>query len=306
MAGHWNEVVRLEFKGERFRDRALDSSALGELQHFLSLVAETAKTLWRTAHPGRECLPAHFEQRARLVLRRIDDGSAVAPLEVYVDDPAQGSLLDPEPTEVTEAIALVHDVYESAESDRLLPDGLPKDLLPLYVDLGRTLGPNEEIEIQPVGGTARVARVNVQTRERLQRRAETSHLEDLDVVGEVLEADVRLRRFQLWIDDRTAVAVSFTEAQEALVTEALRDHRAVRLRVRGRAEVSASGKPIRFIEIGALEPLSAGEAPLGAEAPSIESALRDIASRIPKSEWEKLPQDLTDQIDHHVYGTPRR
>jgi hypothetical protein len=54
MAGKWKEVVRLTFKGARFRDHALDLRALSDLSQFQKMVAETAKTLWRAANPDRE------------------------------------------------------------------------------------------------------------------------------------------------------------------------------------------------------------------------------------------------------------
>ncbi len=38
----------------------------------------------------------------------------------------------------------------------------------------------------------------------------------------------------------------------------------------------------------------------------IEEVIAEIASRIPESEWAKLPPDLNDQLDHYVYGTPKQ
>jgi hypothetical protein len=49
MTGQWTEVARFRFKGERFRDHALDLAALTELRQFQRIVAETAKALWRAA-----------------------------------------------------------------------------------------------------------------------------------------------------------------------------------------------------------------------------------------------------------------
>jgi hypothetical protein len=43
-----------------------------------------------------------------------------------------------------------------------------------------------------------------------------------------------------------------------------------------------------------------------ASAPSIEDVLASIAAEVPQGEWDKLPPDLTDHLDHHVYGAPRR
>ena len=38
----------------------------------------------------------------------------------------------------------------------------------------------------------------------------------------------------------------------------------------------------------------------------IEEVLEELAAEVPDEEWEKLPADLTDQLDHYLYGTPKR
>lgn len=42
-----------------------------------------------------------------------------------------------------------------------------------------------------------------------------------------------------------------------------------------------------------------------AERP-IEEILQELAAGIPREEWDRLPADLTDHLDHYLYGTPRR
>src|SRR5271163_2743750 len=169
MSGQWKEVVKLAFKGQRFKDHALDLSAITELSQYQNLIAETAKTLWRATHPDRERMPRRFEDRTRLCLRRIDDGSAVAPLEVYVEGPEVAELFEPEPTEVMDAIALADRVFSSIEKDEPLPSEFPKSLLPEYEKLGQSLNENESIEVSR-SGTARAeyaVRVTPSTRSRL-------------------------------------------------------------------------------------------------------------------------------------------
>ena len=39
--------------------------------------------------------------------------------------------------------------------------------------------------------------------------------------------------------------------------------------------------------------------------PMVE-VLAEIAATIPPAELTKLPPDFTDQLDHYVYGTPKR
>ena len=40
-------------------------------------------------------------------------------------------------------------------------------------------------------------------------------------------------------------------------------------------------------------------------APAIEDELRAIWADVPEGEWNRLPPDLTDNLDHYVYGTPK-
>lgn len=41
-------------------------------------------------------------------------------------------------------------------------------------------------------------------------------------------------------------------------------------------------------------------------APSIEEEIAAIWSDVTKEQWSSLPSDLSDQIDHYVYGTPKQ
>jgi len=37
----------------------------------------------------------------------------------------------------------------------------------------------------------------------------------------------------------------------------------------------------------------------------IEDLLEELAKEIPQEEWDKLPDDLNDNLDHYLYGTPK-
>ena len=39
---------------------------------------------------------------------------------------------------------------------------------------------------------------------------------------------------------------------------------------------------------------------------AIEAKLQSLAANVPESEWRKLPGDLTEDLDHYLYGTPRK
>ncbi len=50
-----------------------------------------------------------------------------------------------------------------------------------------------------------------------------------------------------------------------------------------------------------------GTSPQGEPSyPTIEDKIAHIMADVPDSEWQKLPADLNDQLDHYVYGTPKQ
>ena len=38
---------------------------------------------------------------------------------------------------------------------------------------------------------------------------------------------------------------------------------------------------------------------------ALEQEVATIWADVPESEWNRLPADLTHNIDHHIYGTPQ-
>lgn len=39
---------------------------------------------------------------------------------------------------------------------------------------------------------------------------------------------------------------------------------------------------------------------------SLDEKLDALAASVPEEEWAKIPADMCDQLDHYVYGTPKR
>ena len=303
MAGKWKEVVKLTFKGERFRDHALDLQALSDLSQFQKMVAETAKTLWRAANPARERLPSHFEERVRLCLRRIEDGSATAPLEVFIEEQDQTSLWEPEPVEINDAVKLAHEVYEALGSDAPLPERFPRALLPEYARWGQSLGDDEAVEMQV--SEKKPAYLTPAHRQKLEKFVETPHEDRVEISGEVFEADVKKGRFQLWSGEDTAVTVVFTPEQEDQVTTALKEHKTARMFVKGSGEYSPQGKLHRVLQVDELS-LTTSEIHYDKSARPIEDVLEELATEIPREEWDKLPNDLCDNLDYYLYGVPKQ
>ncbi len=39
---------------------------------------------------------------------------------------------------------------------------------------------------------------------------------------------------------------------------------------------------------------------------SIEEKIAAIMAEVPEEDWAKLPPDLSDNLDHHIYGAPKQ
>ncbi len=72
------------------------------------------------------------------------------------------------------------------------------------------------------------------------------------------------------------------------------------------AEITAqipdfAGQKLRVLVFPAEE-----NRPAAPDTRPIAEVLAEIAATIPPAELAKLPPDFTDQLDHYIYGTPKR
>ena len=99
--------------------------------------------------------------------------------------------------------------------------------------------------------------------------------------------------------------MAFTPEQEDQVTTALKEHRAVRMYVKGSGEFSPQGRLIRVLQVDELR-LATDEESYDQTARPIEGLLNELAKEIPQEEWDRLPSDLNDNLDHYLYGVPKK
>ena len=46
--------------------------------------------------------------------------------------------------------------------------------------------------------------------------------------------------------------------------------------------------------------------PVERSARPIEEVIGELAAEVPQEEWDNLPDDLIENHDHYLYGTPKR
>lgn len=132
------------------------------------------------------------------------------------------------------------------------------------------------------------------------------HAGRVDVVGEVLAADVVRRTALVRVGERPPLRIAFAPEAEETVTHALRHRRGTHLRIQGWGEFSDTGSLRRVTTVEQLRLESVGVASSETTPRSIEDVLRAIASEVPQEDWDALPSDLIENLDHYIYGTPKR
>lgn len=292
------DLATLRFDGERFKGHALDVERTQELITYRNLIVECAKELWRRKHPDRSNLPKGFEKGFRLQLDRLEDGSAKIPLQrVRVDDQSDldwGNL-----DEFDEAADLIDAAIAAANDDRLLPDALPSNVIPLFRDFGKTLGTDEVLFTRSRHGSTEAA-YTAKARKRLTEWVGSSYEDTVDVIGEVRMANVGPGTFSLQLDgSETVVGGRFSPEQEAEVLEALRNHHSLRLRVIGIAEFATSDRQVkRFIRVDDVVHTVLAEQAFDETAVPIWEQLSAIGESAPEGMWDFVPTDLSIRLGH--------
>lgn len=299
----------LRFTGGRFEKNKgwLDLDILPELQVYKTLLVETAKEEWKRRNPGRERLPRGFEENIRVGFREIIEGSCTIPVERLVD--VEDELFEQAyvEDEVDEAVRIIDATLISAREDRPFPDRLPARIIPLFEDWGKTLAPDEGIELNGHNGDS--PRFDAFIRERILNTKRDRYEDNVDLVGEVRAAELKAREggtFSIQLENGDSVPGTFTSGQEATITEALHEHNRLRLRIVGLGEFESAGRLRRIVRADRLEERPLGETPFDPDAPPIWEVLEQLGQSVPEEEWDKVPKDAARNLDFYLYGLPRQ
>lgn len=296
------EMSTLRFDGDRFNGHALDVDCTQELIAYRNLVLECAKSLWRVKYPNRSNLPKGFEKGFRLQFNRLEDGSALVPLQRVRTADVQGDLdLN---DEFDEAVGLIDQAIRAANDEDLLPLGLPSNVIPLFRDFGKTLR-DDEVLFTRGRGSALEAPYTAKARQRLANWIEPSYEDIVLVSGEVRMANVGPGRFSLQVDRMGTQAVidgRFSPADESKVLAALQQHRTARLQVKGLGEFGTTDRLLkRFSRVDHVDFVQE-EVAYDESVSPIWEQLSSIGQQAPPSAWEAVPTDLSVRLDEIVYG----
>jgi hypothetical protein len=292
------KITVLTFNGPRFEDHGLDVDVLPEISAYKRLLQETAKALWKRKHPTRQRLPKNFNAEISLKFFHIEPGSTGVPL--VRGAPSKIAPVLPFEDELEEAACLLENSIELASSSDTPPKGLPRSVIPLFQDLGRTLQSDEFIRVSTAPGPGG-ARFDYRVKTRILSWASTSYSDYIDLLGEVRGTDLDGLKFTLRLSDGRKIPGRFEAEQEGIVLEALGEHLSRRLRVVGHGEYSPEDGSLQQItkidrvEIVEPEPVAVHQTP-------IWERLAALGAAVPKDAWADVPTDLATNVDQYLYG----
>jgi hypothetical protein len=241
--------LRVRLTGE---DAELGRVPAGDVARLLlgleRAVARAAAIVLGRRKPSGGRHEAAVEQASRLRLRGIESGSVVPVLEVPDEAIAEDGTLDLKATHLGEtAVRLVLDATAQPNP--------PPDVAAALLDLADTLHIGERYDAVTIDWRRSagniVARIDSGVRERLRvyvEGAPSTVVED-SVVGTLVEADFENRTARLRSPAGAAVAVSFPEALDDKIQEALRD----RATLQGDVAYDPESKVARSVKVHTLE-----------------------------------------------------
>lgn len=301
MSQIYEDLAILRFDGERFANHTLDVDATQELIAYKRLILECAKELWRRRNPGRVRLPRGFEEAFSLVFSEIREGSAGVPLKRRLER-EEGQLALPAEDEFAEAARLIDQAIDAAGAAAALPTEFPRNVIPLFRDLGKSLTANESLYIRATGHGTDAAYTPL-VRERLANWTEPTYEDVIDLTGEASMANIRGGQFSISLDSGESLVGKFSPEQETLVLEALRRHREVRLRIRGIGEFNYADRSLRrIVRVDSAEIAAGGTPAYDEAARPIWEVVSEIGAQAPTEAWATVPRDLSERLDEYLYG----
>jgi hypothetical protein len=251
--------ARLHLTGGRFQGIGMPVEALAELVAYQRLIVGVAEEIFFSEHPGRQRLPRGFAERLQLRLRTVERGSVVPVLE-RMREP--GTLQMPLADEFARSRDLIEEAVAAIAAEDPLPEAFPRKAVVLFNQFGRTLQPDEAIELRR-GTAARGPRYTSDVRRRLVLGQRHTFQAEASDIGRVLEIDsykmtclIRLRS-TLEAHSVPAPVDEFTFDQLKAVMEPNGDGPPVR--ITGIGVYSTAGVLRRFESIQDVSPVEAPE-----------------------------------------------
>jgi hypothetical protein len=247
------EFATLVFRGPRFDEARMPVDVLPELAAYRAIVLSVAKVLFQKENPKRRRVPKGFEAGFQLFLDRIEDGNSVT--DVISRSTTEAHLYDINDI-FDRARDVVEDGIRAASNGAAMPAALSDGALAHFSIFGKTLLPTERIIVgKPASHDG--ATYDRQVRGKILRLSKQSYEDNVDLVGEICEADKIKSDFEFITLAGTRIPVN----PSPLITDAVRHmFYGNVVRLRGSGLLDSNGKLQRVIDIADLSEVEGDDA----------------------------------------------
>ncbi|MGM0558144.1 MAG: hypothetical protein ACQEVA_17300 [Myxococcota bacterium] len=233
--------LRPVFRGERFEEHDVPVEVLEEFRRYQALLIDLAKAIFYEQHPERKRVPRGFVDRFGLALGDVEEGSAAPVLRrIAPDDEQMQPQLIPEGDEFEQARDRLNRFLQSRAEDSGEVD-LPIEVLSHFKYFGRTLRDDESIELARDASSSG-PRLDKTVRQQVLKTLGEPYEETVELVGYVSEADPSRHSFEIQAHEQGLVEVVLQSEHERDVLDALRQYRALEVRLEGNAVFSPDGE----------------------------------------------------------------
>ncbi len=249
------EFLSPRFVGARFAEHSIPLEVLKDLAVFEEMVTEAARLLYLHDHTDRTRAPKGFCKGVSIVVRDINDGSAIPKL-VLVFSTATNLALFPPPDcgYIEKARDAIVETIDAVEHDEAV-DSTIEPVLSYFDRIGRSLKDDENIEFRP-STPDRPARLNRQTRKKLilaSSKAE-DYTEEIELVGLVSGSDHDKETFTLKLKDGSTVSGPKDRGNKRLILEAHTGYDdEQKVRVKGIGRFGRNGKLTKIESVDNVE-----------------------------------------------------
>ena len=114
---------------------------------------------------------------------------------------------------------------------------------------------------------------------------------------------------RLRLDDGATISVNFDARHEFSVAMALLHHAYELIRISGLGDFGPDGKLKRVLRVDTHKPewiRQPSPLPFDTTNLTISQVFIEAGKLIPEEEWAKFPPDFAENMDHYMYGAPKR
>ena len=244
--------------GDRFQQHTIPLELLKDLAVLEDLLVEIAKHCYREEHAGRQRIPKGFIDGISVHLKAIDDGSAVATLDLITPDNDRfASAAVPFFERARDRLV---QVIAAAASGGPVEGHLPSSLLGYFDRIGRGLREGEYVDFLP-DEPELCSHLSPQTRHKLLRASGRTEpiSEDVTLRGTIVQMDQERRSFSMRVVNGSRVSGMLEERYAATLLDAFKHARDGQLvLLQGIARYKRDGKlqDIESVEhVSHLDPL---------------------------------------------------